>query len=79
MDFTLADKGKGLRGLCAALNVDLSETVAFGDNWNDAPMLEIAGTGYLMEDAAPALRGKFPNQCTGVLTAPEDILKEMGT
>lgn len=78
LDFTLADKGKGLRGLCAALNVDLSETVVFGDNWNDAPMLEIAGTGYLMEGAAPALREKFPNQCASVLTVLEDILKEMG-
>ena len=66
--FTLADKGKGLRGLCAALGADLSETVAFGDNWNDAPMLEAAGTGYLMADVAPALREKFPNQCTNVLT-----------
>ena len=78
LDFTLSDKGKGLRDLCTALNVDLSETVAFGDNWNDAPMLEIAGTSYLMAGAAPTLRERFPTQCTSVLTVLESILKEMG-
>ena len=78
LGFTLADKGKGLRGLCTALGVDLSETVAFGDNWNDAPMLEAAGIGYLMAGAAPALREKFPNQCASVLTVLENILKEIG-
>lgn len=78
LDFTLADKGKGLRGLCTALGVDLSETVAFGDNWNDTPMLETAGIGYLMAGAAPALREKFPNQCASVLTVLENILKEIG-
>lgn len=78
LDFALADKGKGLRGLCAALGADLSETVAFGDNWNDAPMLEAAGTGYLMADVAPALREKFPNQCTNVLTVLEELWRKMG-
>lgn len=78
LDFTLADKGTGLRGLCAVLGVELSETMAFGDNWNDAPMLEIAGTPWLMKGAAPALREKFPNQCANVLTVLESVLKEMG-
>lgn len=78
LDFTLANRGTGLRGLCDALNVELSETMAFGDNWNDVPMLEIAGLPWLMEGAAPALREKFPNQCANVLTVLESVLKEIG-
>lgn len=78
LDFTLANKGIGLRGLCAALGVELSETMAFGDNWNDVPMLEIAGTPWLMEGAAPALRERFPNQCASVLTVLERVLRELG-
>jgi hypothetical protein len=77
LDFTLADKGKGLRGLCAALGVALEETVAFGDNWNDVPMLEIVGRAYLMEQAAPALRERFPRQCASVTAVLEELLKEM--
>lgn len=77
LDFTLANKGTGLRGLCAALGVELSETMAFGDNWNDVPMLESAGTSWLMATAAPALRERFPRQCASVLTVLEDILKEV--
>lgn len=43
VDFGLADKGKGLRELCAGLGIHPEEVVAFGDNWNDAAMLETAG------------------------------------
>ena len=70
LDFTLADKGVGLRCLCAALGVDLSEVAAFGDNDNDLPMLRLAGTPYIMAGAAPHLCQQFANQCRRV----EDIL-----
>ena len=32
------------------------ETAAFGDNWNDQAMLDMAGRCYLMEQADGALR-----------------------
>lgn len=70
LDFTLADKGTGLLALCAALDIPLEETMAFGDNWNDAPMLRLSGRSYLMEGADPALAAEFPRRCasvTGVL------------
>ena len=70
LDFTLADKGVGLRCLCAALGVDLGEVAAFGDNDNDLPMLRLAGTPYIMAGAAPHLCQQFANQCRRV----EDIL-----
>lgn len=79
LDFGLANKGTGLRGLCSALGVDPAETAAFGDNWNDAPMLEAAGTAWLMSTAAPALRERFPRQCASVPEVLEAILRELPT
>ena len=70
LDLQLADKGTGLRGLCAALGVAPADVLAIGDNYNDLPMLALAGTPYLMATAAPALRRRFANQCTRV----EDVL-----
>lgn len=73
LDFTLADKGKGLACLCAALGVTPAETAAFGDNWNDAAMLELAGEAWLMEGSDPALAARFPRSCRRV----EDVLREI--
>lgn len=66
LDFTLADKGTGLEQLCRALGVSPEETVAFGDNWNDAAMLRKAGRGYLMEQADPELGRQFSLRCGDV-------------
>ncbi len=66
LDFTLADKGTGLRALCAATGCSLSEVLAIGDNYNDLPMLEIAGSSYLMENAAEDLKSRIPNHCLQV-------------
>ena len=77
VDFTLADKGQGLRNLCAALNVPLADTVAFGDNWNDAAMLSAAGTGYLMAGADPALLERFPHHCASVTDTLRTIVEEL--
>lgn len=78
LDFTLSDKGTGLRGLCRSLGVDMAEVMAFGDNWNDVPMLEAAGEPWLMASAAPALRERFPRQCEDVLMVLESLLEEPG-
>lgn len=74
LDFGVADKGKGLRGLCKALNIGLDEVVAFGDNWNDVAMLQTAGHPYLMATAHEELRKMFPRQCENVLEVLERIL-----
>ena len=62
----LADKGTGLRSLCQVLGVDLSEVMAFGDNDNDLPMLELAGRPYVMEKASPKLKERFSCRCASV-------------
>jgi Cof subfamily protein (haloacid dehalogenase superfamily) len=49
-------KGWALEQLAARLGVDRKETMAIGDNWNDAEMLEWAGQGIVMANAAPELR-----------------------
>jgi hypothetical protein len=49
-------KGWALERLAARLGVDRKETMAIGDNWNDVPMLEWAGQGVVMGNAAPDLR-----------------------
>ena len=73
LDFTLADKGLGLRRLCDALGFRLEEVMAFGDNYNDVSMLELAGRSYLMESAAPELRARFSIRCRTVAEVLETL------
>ena len=73
MDFTVATKGTGLRDLCADLSIPLENTLAFGDSYNDVPMLEAAGWSYLMRSAVPELLERFPRQCS----RPEEILQRL--
>lgn len=58
MEFTAAgcDKGAALSELCAALGIDASEVMAFGDGGNDVEMLRWAGQSYAMANAGPAAR-----------------------
>ena len=49
-------KGWALERLATRLGVDRKETMAIGDNWNDVDMLEWAGQGMLMGNAAQDLR-----------------------
>jgi hypothetical protein len=78
-------KGRGLENLAAKLNVDRRETMAIGDNWNDVDMLEWAGQGVLMGNAAPELlamakvRGweqALPNDEDGVAVVLEDAVAQ---
>ncbi|MBM6939191.1 HAD family hydrolase [Pseudoflavonifractor phocaeensis] len=58
MEFTAAgcDKGAALSELCAALGMDASAVMAFGDGGNDVEMLRWAGQSYAMANAGPAAR-----------------------
>ncbi len=46
-----ASKGAALSMLADHLGIPLEETVAFGDNFNDVSMLQVAGTGIAMANA----------------------------
>lgn len=50
------NKGSALRCLSMYYGVDLSNTIAIGDDpWVDGPMIEIAGCGVAMKNAPPSL------------------------
>jgi hydroxymethylpyrimidine pyrophosphatase-like HAD family hydrolase len=48
------DKGNGLIDLAKLLNIDIKDTIAVGDNYNDMAMLKVAGlsvaAGNAVED-----------------------------
>jgi Cof subfamily protein (haloacid dehalogenase superfamily) len=61
-DFSLVDvstagttKGTGLAALASRLGIDRASVMAVGDNYNDREMLEWAGVGVVMANAAPGL------------------------
>lgn len=62
IDTTLANKGTGVALLCKTLGITPAEVMAFGDNFNDTAMLDLVGTPYIMDSAAPALRARY--RCT---------------
>jgi len=74
-----ADKGAALSRLCANLGIDASEVVAFGDNYNDVTMLEWAGRGVAMANAADGVKAiadevTGPNGVGGVAEVLEALL-----
>lgn len=74
LDFTLANKGTGIRALCGMLKVPLKDTVAFGDHFNDVSMLEAVGHPYLMESAPEALKARGFMPCKSVLDTLDELL-----
>lgn len=49
-------KGKAVAFLAQHYQVDLSETMAFGDNFNDLDMLKVVGHPYVMANAPEAVK-----------------------
>lgn len=52
------NKGVGLQELARQLAIPLEAVVAFGDNLNDAEMLEVAGLGVAVKNAHPDLKAR---------------------
>ncbi len=50
-----ADKGPALARLCAEIDVDAAQVMAFGDNQNDITMLAWAGRSVAMGNALPTV------------------------
>ncbi|MFC0272154.1 Cof-type HAD-IIB family hydrolase [Metabacillus herbersteinensis] len=49
-------KGNGLKTMAEYYNIPIESTVAIGDNFNDVPMLEIAGLSVAMGNADPTVK-----------------------
>ena len=49
-------KGTGLKKLCDALNIDIKETVAIGDYYNDIEILQIAGLSVCVDNAPQEIK-----------------------
>lgn len=52
------DKGNALEALCNHLNIDLQNTIAFGDGENDLQFLEKAGIAVAMANAVDEVKQK---------------------
>ena len=59
-----ANKGEALEAICKALNIRREETIAFGDQELDIPMLRKAGTAIAMGNAIEELK-KLADFVTG--------------
>lgn len=52
-------KGLGVKKICGHLGIDLSQTIAFGDNFNDFEMLKTAGPAFAMENSPAEFKKNF--------------------
>jgi hypothetical protein len=67
VDHPEATKGRALQELAAWLQVERSQILAVGDNYNDIEMLEFAGLGIAVANAPPEVR-----RLAGHVTASND-------
>lgn len=73
------DKGSGIRQLTGHLGIELADVAAFGDTYNDIPMLDIVGHGFVVANADEHMHehGRFlapSNEDEGVLAVIDAII-----
>lgn len=54
-------KAFAVKTLCSLLKIDISEAIAFGDNFNDYDMLETVGCGFVMGNAPEIIKEELGN------------------
>lgn len=57
------DKGYGVAWLADYLHVDLADTIAIGDNYNDVPMIQKAGVGACVASSADDIKKEADYVC----------------
>ncbi|AEF25970.1 Cof-type HAD-IIB family hydrolase [Streptococcus parauberis] len=55
------NKGKAVKILADYYHIDLTDTIAFGDNFNDIDMLQTVGKGYVMLNAPQEVKQLIGN------------------
>ena len=53
------NKATAVSFLCNQWNIDIKDTMAFGDNYNDCEMLEAVGHGIVMGNAPDNIKNRF--------------------
>jgi hypothetical protein len=66
------DKGVALTELCRILDIPLSQTMAFGDNYSDLPMLAVSGGKVLMDNASDEIKTDLKNRFSDLIIAPSN-------
>lgn len=69
-----ANKGSSLEALLKHLSISPKDGIAFGDQYNDVEMLELAGTSYAMSNAAPGISYYADYVTASVTDVLEDLL-----
>ncbi|KMZ54158.1 sugar phosphatase SupH [Dorea sp. D27] len=68
-----ANKGTALSNLLAHLDIPAENCIAFGDQYNDVEMLQLAGASYAMSNAAPGIA----YYSTYVTDSVEEVLEDL--
>ncbi len=66
------DKGKALIELCRILDVPINQTMAFGDNYSDLPMLEVARGKVLMDNSSDEIKTELKRKFDDLVIAPSN-------
>ena len=61
---TGVDKGEAVRRLCQYMDIDISQSIAMGDSYNDLTMIKAAGLGVAMANAVQDIK-----DCAGHISA----------
>lgn len=75
------NKAEAVKRLCREKGIDMKETMAFGDNYNDLEMLETVEYGIAMKNAPEDIRKKAKivtkdNEHDGIAHVLETLLEE---
>lgn len=73
-----ANKATALEKMMELFHVKPEECMAFGDQYNDVEMLQLAGTSYAMSNAAPGISYYSTYVTDSVEEVLEDLIQELG-
>lgn len=55
----IVSKGRAAIDLCDKLNININETIAIGNDYNDCELLKIAGKSYVVANSPDELKSKY--------------------
>ena len=77
-----SNKGQGIAELCKKINIELKDTIAIGDDFNDLDMFKVVGHSVAMENASENIKKvvdeiTLSNDEDGVAIFLDKLLKEI--